>query len=255
MFVAERLNTIIKLINEKGKINVNELSKMFNVSKDLIRKDLAKLENQNVLERTYGGAIKKRYNAEITTITSRISKNIKQKNIISNKALKQIKRNDIVFLDISSTNYVLAQEIIKNNMEITIITNMIDIIQLFSSNPKVKTKLIAIGGKFHPIIDGFVGSFSIEQIKNFYIDKCFIGAIGVNSYNGNISTFDEEDGLTKKTILKMSKYRYLVMEKNKFEQDGKFIFANLIDFNALVLDQEISCEEKKQFNKFDIKLY
>ena len=60
MFVSERLEKILNLINEQGKVEVNKLSKYFKVSKDLIRKDLSKLEEQGLLERTYGGAIKKR---------------------------------------------------------------------------------------------------------------------------------------------------------------------------------------------------
>ena len=44
MFVSERLNEILKLIEKKGKVEVNHLSNLFKVSKDLIRKDLSKLE-------------------------------------------------------------------------------------------------------------------------------------------------------------------------------------------------------------------
>ena len=54
MFVSERLEKILNLINEQGKVEVNKLSKYFKVSKDLIRKDLSKLEEQGLLERTYG---------------------------------------------------------------------------------------------------------------------------------------------------------------------------------------------------------
>ena len=131
MFVSERLEKILNLINEQGKVEVNKLSKYFKVSKDLIRKDLSKLEEQGLLERTYGGAIKKRQLSKTITIASRISENIEDKEIIAKKALKELEENQIIFLDISSINYIFAQEIIKNNLEITIITNMIDIMHLF----------------------------------------------------------------------------------------------------------------------------
>ena len=48
MFVKERLEIIMSLLKEKGKIEVNDLSKKFSVSKDLIRKDLQKLEDQGL---------------------------------------------------------------------------------------------------------------------------------------------------------------------------------------------------------------
>ena len=139
MFVSERLDKIISLINEQGKVEVNKLSKHFKVSKDLIRKDLSKLEEQGLLERTYGGAVKKRQLAKTITIASRISENVHVKETIAKKALKEIKENELIYLDISSINYLFAQEIIKNNIEVTIITNMIDIMHLFSLNSQIKT--------------------------------------------------------------------------------------------------------------------
>ena len=254
MFVSERLEKILNLINEQGKVEVNKLSKYFKVSKDLIRKDLSKLEEQGLLERTYEGAIKKRQLSKTITIASRISENIEDKEIIAKKALKELEENQIIFLDISSINYIFAQEIIKNNLEITIITNMIDIMHLFSLNPKIKTKLIGIGGNCNNIIDGFVGITSIQQIEKFNIDKCFIGAIGVNIINGNVSTFDQEDGLTKSSIIRMSRKKYLITEKSKIDQDGRYIFSNLKHFNFILTNNNLNSNIKKEIKNFNIKI-
>ena len=254
MFVSERLNEILKLIEKKGKVEVNHLSNLFKVSKDLIRKDLSKLEEQGLLERTYGGAIKKRQFAKTITIASRILENVEVKQKIALKALNEIKEYENIFLDISSINYILAQEIIKNNSNITIITNMIDIMHLFSLHSNLKTKLVGIGGNCNNIIDGFVGISAINQINNFNIDRCFIGAIGVNLYNGNVSTYDQEDGLTKSAIINMSKNKYLITEKRKIDQDGQYNFSNLKIFDSIVTDDDISNEKLKEFKKYRVKI-
>lgn len=39
--LTERRNKIIELINEKGRVSVNELSKLFNISVVVIRADLS----------------------------------------------------------------------------------------------------------------------------------------------------------------------------------------------------------------------
>ena len=254
MFVSERLNEILKLIEKKGKVEVNHLSNLFKVSKDLIRKDLSKLEEQGLLERTYGGAIKKRQFAKTITIASRILENVEAKQKIALKALNEIKEYENIFLDISSINYILAQEIIKNNFSITIITNMIDIMHLFSLHSNLKTKLVGIGGNCNNIIDGFVGISAINQINNFNIDRCFIGAIGVNLYNGNVSTYDQEDGLTKSAIINRSKNKYLITEKRKNDQDGQYNFSNLKIFDSIVTDDDISNEKLKKFKKYRVKI-
>ena len=254
MFVSERLEQIIKLLDEEGKVEVNKLSNMFNVSKDLIRKDLGKLEEMDLLERTYGGAIKKRKLAEIVTITSRISKNLDNKQKIARKAVKFLKPKESIFLDISSINYILAHELIKNDWEITVITNMIDIMHLISLNPDSKVKLIGIGGTCNNIIDGFVGISSINQINKFNVDHCFIGTIGINVYNGNVSTYEQDDGLTKVAIMNASKNKYLITEISKIDQDGKYNFSNLKMFDYLITDSAISDSQIKELKKYKIKV-
>ena len=131
---------------------------------------------------------------------------------------------------------------------------MIDIMHLFSLHSNLKIKLVGIGGNCNNIIDGFVGISAINQINNFNIDRCFIGAIGVNLYNGNVSTYDQEDGLTKSAIINMSKNKYLITEKRKIDQDGQYNFSNLKIFDSIVTDDDISNEKLKEFKKDRVKI-
>ena len=57
MFIEERQIAIEKVLREQGKVRTRELSEMFQVTEDCIRKDLKTLENAGKLKRTYGGAI------------------------------------------------------------------------------------------------------------------------------------------------------------------------------------------------------
>ena len=52
-----RLDAIETLINDKGFASVNELSDSFSVSKVTIRRDLRRLEDENRVRRTFGGAV------------------------------------------------------------------------------------------------------------------------------------------------------------------------------------------------------
>ena len=53
MFTEERHEHILNLLNNNGKVLVKDLSKEFNVSESMIRKDLQFLEKKNLLQRTY----------------------------------------------------------------------------------------------------------------------------------------------------------------------------------------------------------
>lgn len=57
MFVEERQQKILELLHENQKVKVKELSQMFKVTEDCIRKDLASMEGRHLLKRAYGGAV------------------------------------------------------------------------------------------------------------------------------------------------------------------------------------------------------
>ena len=46
MLQDSRLNEILKLVDQKGAVRVDELAKLFNISESTIRRDLMKLESR-----------------------------------------------------------------------------------------------------------------------------------------------------------------------------------------------------------------
>jgi DeoR/GlpR family transcriptional regulator of sugar metabolism len=234
MFIDERLNEIINILEQEGKVYVKELSERFNMSEPMIRKDLQRLEKEGKLKRTYGGAILERKKAESSNIESRLIKNKDIKSQIAEKAYEEINDGDMIFLDISSINYLLAKLISERNKKVSIVTNMVEITSLFSNNSN--TEIICIGGMYNKELGGVIGSAAIENILKYRTDKAFIGSCGVNLYEENISNFNLEEGNTKKAIMKCSKRVYIVIENEKFNFDGSYNFAQITDINAIITD-------------------
>ena len=57
MYKIERKSEIINILEQTGKVNVNELSGRFHASRETIRRDLQEMELDGVLKRTHGGAV------------------------------------------------------------------------------------------------------------------------------------------------------------------------------------------------------
>lgn len=57
MFAIERQNKIKEILFKEKRVDVSELSKLFEVTEVTIRRDLAKLEQDGFLIKTYGGAV------------------------------------------------------------------------------------------------------------------------------------------------------------------------------------------------------
>ncbi len=236
MFTEERHKYILELLDQNGKILVKDLSKEFNVSESMIRKDLKVLERKNLLRRTYGGAITIDNNPiKIKSFNNRISENIEFKSIIAKKSFEKLSDNDTIFLDASTTSFMIAKLIVENNKQLTVITNMFEIASLIT--PDTNTKFIFIGGDYNSYVGGSIGSHAIEQINNYRCNKAFIGCTGIDLRDGTISTSLSEDAATKKAITKISDKLFLLSLNEKFKKNGSFKFSNLLDFYGIITEE------------------
>lgn len=253
MFAKDRINELLMEIQKNGEVFVKDLSLKYNITEDSIRKDLKHLEKEGFITRTYGGAKLKKSFTYYKSLASRIDENITQKDQIAQKSFSVLEENDTIFLDLSTINIILAEIISKSNKNLTIITNMTDILNIFE-NTKNTSSIIFIGGNYRPDLHGFIGSETINQISKYHVNKAFVSTCGINIYNGNLSTIEVDDGLTKKAIIDISNEVYLISEACKINKDSLFIFGNLSEFKGFIFDEIIDEFIMEKLKKFDLVL-
>jgi len=122
MLAIERRKRIMRLIQENQSVLVPELSKLFNVTEETIRRDLEKLEAEGLLKRTYGGAVINENSSADIPLNIREITNIESKQAISMKVAEYIEDGDTLLLDSSSTVLQVAKQI-KFKKKLTVITN------------------------------------------------------------------------------------------------------------------------------------
>lgn len=254
MFAKERQEEILKLLKKDGKVLVKDLSDRFSVSEDCIRKDLKVLDERGVLERTYGGGVIARKQPDIPKVKIRKYFNVEAKLTIAKKALDLIEDGDIVFLDISTTNVLLAELLNESNKKITVVTNMIDILPILNDSTN-NIKVICTGGVLNKEISGFSDAIALENMSKYKIHKAFIGSCGVNLFDKSITTISIEDSYAKKAIIESSKKVFLVMENSKFYYDGSFKFADLYNINAIITESTPNEEITKLIKELPIDIY
>jgi DeoR family glycerol-3-phosphate regulon repressor len=234
MFLEERQDSIMSILTRDGKVKVKELSEKFKVTEDCIRKDLGALEKQGKLKRTYGGAVVLRENLHTMEVSKRRNSDVEAKRRIAEAAVSLINEKDMVFLDISTSNLAVAELLEKDQREITVVTNMIDILVILAHNPKIR--LVFAGGKINKSRDGFWGGMTMDFISHLKPDIAFVGAVGVDVRENSVSTYDIEDGINKAAIIRASKKAYLVAEAKKLNKDGNYNYTTLDTLSGLITD-------------------
>ena len=252
MFMEERQAAIMNLLLKKGKVLVKELADKYSVTEDCIRKDLGALERQGKLKRTYGGAVATRENVHMHEVAKHKDRDVDAKRKIAGAAMKLIRERDMVFLDISTSNLAIAELLVKDTRDITIVTNMIDILTLLARKPNVK--LIFVGGMLNKSHDGFWGNATLDFISKLKPDIAFVGAVGVDVKENSVSTYDVEDGTNKAAIIRHSKHAYVVAEARKLNSDGNYNYTTLDTFSGLITDVKPSKDICEAAEKYGVQI-
>ena len=220
----ERRSQIIDLINKKNTITNGEIMSTFGVSIETVRRDLAYLEGAGLLERVYGGAVKKGYIKVEPEYLNREKDNVNEKELIAIEAEKLISANDSVFFDLGTTVLFVARNL-DANKKITSFTNSLrTAIELSDKGVSV----VVPGGELREGEYSISGSLAESNMKSFNIDKAIIGVGGIDE-KGITDFIIKEAGL-RTQIIENARTVIAVCDYSKF---GIRALCNVCDINGI----------------------
>lgn len=226
MFAVERQKKILELLASEGAVWVNKLSAELMVTEETIRRDLEKLEKQEMLLRTHGGAIPVTKSNHEFSLEKRKTLNTSAKLNLAKEAAKKVVSGDTIFLDASTTTFYIAREL-KDMKNITIVTNSLRVINELAG--KSNMNVIGIGGLVSNN-ESFVGSLAQNEIRNCYFaNKMFFSSRGVTAEAGILESNEQECGV-KQSMLKNSSEKYYLCDSSKIDCIG---FTKLADFKDI----------------------
>jgi DeoR/GlpR family transcriptional regulator of sugar metabolism len=242
MLAIERRRKIISLLEERNSVLVPELSKIFNVTEETVRRDLEKLEKDGLLKRTYGGAvINDSMNSELP-LTIREGTNMEGKLAIGIKVSEYIKDGHTIMLDSSSTALQVAKKI-RDKRNLTVITNSVKVVLELASAKDCK--IISTGGSLRVNAMSFVGHMAENSVKNFNVDIAIICSKGIDMEKG-ISESNDMEAEVKKAMIKTADKTFLVGDFTKFNKVSFIKMLRIEDVDMIFTDKALS-EEWEQF--------
>lgn len=227
MLVAERQQKIVDLVNERGSIRVSELSQIFEVTEETIRRDLDYLENVGKLRRSHGGAVSiKTEQPEIPYFEREVT-NVQEKREIAEQALKYISPGDRIILDASTTAWYMAK--ILPDMPLTVLTNSIKVAMELSGKEKID--VISTGGILLSKSLSYVGPLAERSLDMYHVNKAFISCQGLHLQRG-VSESNEMQALVKRRMIDIADQVFLLADYSKF---GVQAFTHVASFDQIDL--------------------
>ncbi|WP_163539500.1 DeoR/GlpR family DNA-binding transcription regulator [Gracilibacillus sp. YIM 98692] len=251
MLVAERHQRIIEVVNEKKSIRVSELAKLFSVTDETIRRDLEKLEKEQKLARSHGGAV----SIESTEDTPEISYQereimyVKEKKEIAKEAAKHIVESDKIILDASTTAWYVAKNL--PNIPITVLTNSVNVVVELSKKHYIT--VICTGGTLHPRSLSYVGPLTERAIDSYHVNKAFLSCKGLH-FNHGISESNEQQARVKQKLMEIADTTYILADHHKFHVQAFAHVGPLHKVERVITDSEVSQQDADTLHERDIEV-
>ena len=217
MLSEERFEVILKLLEEKNTVTVNELVEKLNTSESTIRRDLNHLDKEKKLKKVHGGATSLNiiYDTKEDEVLVRQSLNVDDKSKIAKYAASLIEENDFVYIDAGTTTELMIDYITQTKA--SYITN--GIVHAKKLLQK-KCNVYIIGGEIKLSTEAIVGIEAIDSLKKYNWTN------GVDIKSG-FTTPDIKEALIKREALNRSKEGYILADKSKFNHISSVTFGEI----------------------------
>ena len=135
MIVYQRQQRILEYLETKQSATIRELARLLYTSESSVRRDIATLEMQGCVQKTYGGVLLSKYQNQVVPINLRDGENSSVKDELARRAAQMIRDGDTVI--IVPFNDVFGRLFGRHEAKIT-------------QNPSQKAVVAVGGSELHP---------------------------------------------------------------------------------------------------------
>jgi len=175
VLAAERRKAILELVQERGAVDVPELSLHFHTSQSTIRRDLERLASNGEVRRTHGGAVAVDPGAAHIQQIDQVSQRIGQ------AAAKLIRPGETVFVGPGSLCHIAAR-FLSARSDLTIITNALEIAWMLYQTSE--TPLVLTGGPVLRPGGALTGQVVLRTMDAMRADRLIVEVAGVDPLEG-----------------------------------------------------------------------
>ena len=239
MSVKERQQTILNYLESKNECSYQELEGLLQVSNMTVRRDADKLVAEGQVIKTLGGIRNANTAANLyeSSVLSRLSVHIEEKQLIAQKALRHIRSSETIYLDGSSTCLQLAKLLATKMAGLTVITNSaITYLELVRGG---ENTVICIGGQHDPVSFCMTGPTTEEEAQKYFVDKAFMSTKGFmpseGTFESSVPTFR-----VKQIIAKKCKKLILLVDHSKFGERALRKVLDVAQIHIVITDNQTS---------------
>lgn len=235
LLAVDRQKRILDILDTQSTVRTSEISKALAVSSITVRNDFAELEKQGKLKRTHGGAVSLSQSLFVATPEKRAPVNADAKERIAAKAAEFVADGDSVLIDTGSTALAFARALIAKR-DLTVVTNDCSVADVIERHMPSAT-IVLLGGVIRRSHRYTYGRLACDALSKLYLDKAFMAANSFMPDMGFMTEFEPESTI-KSLFMTHAKKRYMLIDASKLGRYSYIGFAQLEDFDAVIIDAD-----------------
>lgn len=228
---ARQKQILVELAQSPSR-RVNELARRLSVSAETIRRDLDELNEDGLIDRTYGGAIR-RPSAE-PALNERLGQLVPEREAIARATVPLLAKARHIMLGSGATTVHVARRIAVEMTDLTVITHSFGVASALALNPTIE--VLMIPGRYHASEGAQHGSEAIQFLGTLRADWALLGASGLSEEGPSDALLDA--GRVYATMVQRAARSVVVADASKFNQAFPSAWAPWRDLDLLVTDEE-----------------
>lgn len=231
MTLTARQESILSRLRKESEVDVAELALEMDITPQTVRRDLARLCDAGLAQRTHGGA-RRPLTVSNTGYEDRRLNNAAAKDAIAARVAQLVPDNCSLALNIGTTTEATARAL-SGHRGLVVLSNNINIARIFAGAP-VK-ELILAGGTVRPEDGAIVGPEAVSFISNYKLDCAIVGASALDE-DGAVLDFDRDEVAAARAILANARRKILVCDSSKFARTAPVRICDIGDVDVFVTE-------------------
>ncbi|MBA2945938.1 DeoR/GlpR family DNA-binding transcription regulator [Streptomyces himalayensis] len=251
-----RWKTLLELLVERGRLDVEEAAAELDVSAATIRRDFDQLADQQMLVRTRGGAVVHGVSYELP-LRYKTARRASEKERIAKAVADLVSPGEAVGLTGGTTTTEVARalavrpDLATGSPALTVVTNALNIANELAVRPQFK--IVVTGGVARPQSYELVGPLADGVLDQITLDTAVLGVVAFDAIHG-AAAHDEEEAAINRLLCERAERVVVAADSSKL---GRRAFARICAtdrVDTLVTDTGVDPETVAGFEEAGVRV-
>jgi DeoR family transcriptional regulator of aga operon len=237
----DRATQILHLLLQKGKCTVDDLAALVDTSAASVRRDLTKLEQRGLVNRTHGAVELAgkmtyepfRFDAAFPLREERFAD---EKRRIAIAAANLVVEGQTIALAPGTTTTQVARSL-RHRSNLHIVTSAVNIGMELSSLPSLQVTLTG-GSVRWPGAFSMVGKTAFESIERLFFDIAFLGVCGVHADHG-VTVIEPDEAFILRLMASHARRVVVVADSSKLGTFSAAGVCSLREVHTIITDEGV----------------